>query len=90
MPFSLYYVHMLVLRMVADGMQVMNNIKWGIYRFYVRHNLTVGFPRHCALYCHYITRQLSAATCCQFTVNNMATVLTANWRGGVTTESEER
>jgi hypothetical protein len=35
--------------MVADGMQVMN-IKCEIYRFYVRHNLTVGFPRHYAQY----------------------------------------
>jgi len=53
MAFSLCYVHMLVLRMVAGGMQVIDNIKCGIYSFYVRHNLTVGFPRHCAQYGHY-------------------------------------
>jgi hypothetical protein len=47
--FNLCYVHMLVLRMMADVMQVMNNIKLGIYSFYVPHNLTVGFLRHCAL-----------------------------------------
>ena len=57
--------------------QVMNNIKWGIYSFYVRHNLTVGFLRHCAQYGHYFIRQLSAATCCQFTVLTWPTVLTA-------------
>jgi hypothetical protein len=68
MAFSLCYVHMLVLRVVADGMQVMNNIKCGIYSFYVRHNLTVGYLRHSAQYGHYFIRQLSAATCCQFTV----------------------
>jgi len=60
MAFNLCYVHMLVLRMVADVMQVMNNIKCGIYCFYVRHILTVGFPRHCAKYGHYFIRQL----CC--------------------------
>ena len=48
MVFNLCYVHMLLLRMVADVMQGTNNIKSGIYRFYVLHNLTVGFPRHCA------------------------------------------
>ena len=58
-PFNLCYVHMLVLRMVADGMQVMNNIKCGIYSFCVRHNLTVGLLRHCAQYGHYFIRQLS-------------------------------
>ena len=88
--FSLCYVHMLVLRMVADVMQVMNNIKCGIYSFYVHHNLTVGFPRHSAKYGHYFIRQLSAATCCQFTVLIWPTVLTANWRGEVTKESDER
>jgi len=81
---------MLVLRTVADGMQVMNNIKYGIYSFYVRHILTVGFPRHCAQYGHYFIRQLSAATCCQLTVLTWPTVLTASWRGEVTTESDER
>ena len=34
--------------MVADGMQVMNNIKCGIYSFYVRHKFTVGFLRNSA------------------------------------------
>ena len=53
MAFNLCYVHMLVLRTVAEAMQVMNNIKFGIYSFYVRHNLTVGFLRHCAQYDHY-------------------------------------
>ena len=72
MPFNLCYVRMLLLRMVADGMQVMNNIECGIYSFYVHKNLTVCFPHHSALYFHYFIRQLSAATCCQFTVNNMA------------------
>jgi hypothetical protein len=90
MAFNLCYVQMLVLRMVAEVMQVMNNIKCGIYSFYVRHNLTVGFPPHCAQYGHYFMRQLSAATCCQFTVLTWPTVLTANWRGEVTTESDER
>ena len=76
--------------LVADVMQELNNIKYGIYSFYVRHNLTVGFPRHCAQYGHYFIRQLSAATCCQFTVLTWPTVLTANWRGEVTTKSDER
>ena len=89
MDFNLCYVHMLVLQMVAEVMQVMNNIKYGIYSFYVCHNLTVCFPRHCAQYSHYFIRQLSAATCCQFTVLTRPTVLTANWRGEVTTESDE-
>jgi len=31
--FNLWYVHMLVLRMVADAMQVMYNIKSGIQSF---------------------------------------------------------
>jgi hypothetical protein len=48
MPFNLRYVQLLVLEMVAGGLQVMNNIKCGIYSFYVRHNLKVGFPRHSA------------------------------------------
>jgi hypothetical protein len=61
-PFNICSVHMLVLRMVVDGMQVMNNIKCGIYSFYVRHNLTVGFLRHCSQYGHYFIRQLSVAT----------------------------
>jgi hypothetical protein len=81
---------MLVLGMVADVMQVINSIKCGIYCFYVRHNLTVGFLRHCDQYGHYFIRQLSAATCCQFTVLTSPTVLTANWCGEVTTESDER
>ena len=53
MAFSLCSVHMLVLRTVADGMQVMNSIKCWIYSFYVRHNLTVGLLRHCAQYGYY-------------------------------------
>jgi len=53
MAFSLCYVHMLLLRMVAEGMQVMNYIECGIYSFYVRHNLAVGFLRHCVQYGHY-------------------------------------
>jgi len=71
-------------------MQVMYNIKYGIYSFYVRQNLTVGFLRHCAQYCNYFIRQLSAATCCQFKVLTWPTVLTFNWRGEVRTESDER
>ena len=86
----LCYVHMLVFRMVADVMRVMNNIKCEICSFYVRHNLTVGFPRQCAQYSHYFIRQLSAASCCQFTVLTWPTVPTANWRWEVTTESDER
>jgi len=81
---------MWVLRMLADVMQVMNNIKYGFYNVYVLHKLTVGFPRHCAQYGHYFIRQLSAATCCQLTILTWPTVLTANWRGEVTTESDER
>jgi hypothetical protein len=76
--------------MVTEGMQVMNNIKFGIYSFYVRHNLTVGFLRHCVQYGNYFIRQLSAATCCQFTVLTWPTVLTAYWGGELTTESDER
>ena len=76
--------------MMADVMKVMNNMKYGIYIFYVRHNLTVGFPRHWAQHGHYFIRQLSAATCCQFTVLTWPTVLTANWSGEVTTENDER
>jgi len=76
--------------MLADGMHAECNIKCGFYSFYVRHNLTVGFPRDCAQYGHYFIRQLSAATCCQFTVLTWSTVLTANWRGEETTESDER
>ena len=34
---------MLVLRMVADGMLVINNIKSGFYSFYVRQNVRGGF-----------------------------------------------
>ena len=78
MPFNLCYVHMLVLRVVADVMQVMSNIECGVYSFYVRHNLTVGFLRHNAQYCHYFIRPLSAATCCQFTLLTWTTVLTVN------------
>jgi hypothetical protein len=47
-PFCLRYLQLLVLRMVADGMQVMDNIKCGIYSFYVRHKLTVCFPSQLA------------------------------------------
>jgi len=47
MAFNLPVCYVLVLRMVTDGMQVMNNIKCGIYSFYIRQNLTVGFLRHC-------------------------------------------
>ena len=90
MPFNLCYVHLLVLRMVADGMQLMNNIKCGFYSFYVRHNLSVGFPHHYAQYGHYFITQLSAATCSQFTVLTWPTVLTAHWGGEVTTESDKR
>jgi len=81
---------MLVLRVVAEVMQVMNNIKRGIYSFYVSHNLTVCFLRHCAQYGHYFIKQLSAATCCQFTVLTWPTVPTAHWCGEMTTESDER
>ena len=90
MAFNVCYVHMLVLRMVADVTQVMNSIKCGIYCFYVLHNLTVGFLRHCAQNSHYFIRQLSAATRCQFTVLTNPTVPTAHWCGEVTTESDER
>jgi hypothetical protein len=81
---------MLLLRVVADGMQVINDIKLGIYSFYVRHNLPVDSPRHCAQYGHYFIRQLSAATCCQFTVFIWPSVPTAHWCGEVTTESDGR
>jgi hypothetical protein len=90
MPFSLCDVQLLVLRMVAGGMQVMDNIECGIYSFHFRHNLTVGFPRHCAQYGHYFIRKLSVATCCQFTVLIWPTVPTVQWRGEVKTESDER
>ena len=53
MTFKFCYVHMLVLRMMADVKQLMNNIKSGIYSFYVRQNLRGGFLRHCAHYGHY-------------------------------------
>jgi len=76
--------------MVTDGMQVMDNIKFGIYSFYVRQNLTIVSPRHCAQYSHYFIRQRSAATHCQFTVLTWPIVLTTNWRGEVTTERNER
>ena len=33
MPFNLCYVHMLVLRIVTDGMRVVNNIKCGVCSF---------------------------------------------------------
>jgi len=52
MPFSLCYVHMLVLRMVAGGVQVVNIIECGIYSFHVWHNLTIDFLRNCAQYRH--------------------------------------
>jgi len=81
---------MLLLRVVADGMQVMNNIKFVIYCFYARHNLKVGFPRLCAQYGHYFIRQLSAATRCQFTVLTWPTVPTAHWCDEVTAESDGR
>jgi hypothetical protein len=76
--------------MVADAMQVMNCIKCGIYNFYVCHSLTVGFLRHCAQYGHYFIRQLSAATCCPFTVLTRSTAQTAHWHGEVTTQSDEQ
>ena len=90
MLFNLCFARIFLLGMLADLMRVMNIIKYGTYSFYFHHNLTVSFPRHCAQYVHYIIRQLSAATCCQFTVLTWLTVLTANWRGEVTTESDER
>jgi len=40
---------MLVVRMVTGGMQVIDNIKCWIYSSYVRHNLIVGFLRHCPI-----------------------------------------
>jgi hypothetical protein len=46
MAFNLCYVITLLLQMMADIMQVMDIIKCGIYSFYVRQNLTVGFLRH--------------------------------------------
>ena len=49
-----------------------------------------SFPRHCAQYGHYFIRQLSAATCCQFTVLKWPTVPTAHWCGEVTAESDGR
>jgi len=49
-------------------------------KFSFRHNLTAGFPRHCAQYGHYFIGQPSAATCCQFTVLTLPTVPTAQWR----------
>ena len=79
-----------LLRMMADGLQVMNNIKYGIDSLYFRHNLTFSFPRHYTQHSSYFIRQLSAATCCQFTVLTWPSVLTANWRGEVTSESDER
>ena len=81
---------MLVLRMVAVGMQLMNNVKCGIYSFYVHHNLTVGFPRHSAQYGLYFIRQLSAASCYQFTVITCPSVPTAICRVEVKTESDEQ
>jgi hypothetical protein len=45
--------------MVADEVQVMDYIKYGICSFYVRHNLTVGFPYHWDQYGHYFIRQLN-------------------------------
>jgi hypothetical protein len=32
---------------MADVVQGLDNIKSGIYNFYIHHNLTVGFLRHC-------------------------------------------
>jgi len=81
---------MLVLQVVAEGIQVTNNIKCGIYSFYFRHSLTVGFPRNFAQYGHYFIRKLSAATCCQFTVLTWPTVPTVHWCGEVTMESDGR
>ena len=52
-PFNLCYVLMLVLGMVAEVMQVIDNIKCGIYTFYVSQNLTVGFQRQSDQYDHY-------------------------------------
>ena len=88
--FQFMFARIFLLGMLADLVHVMNIIKCGTYSFYFYHNLTVSFPRHCAQYVHYFIRQLSAATCCQFTVLTWPTVLTANWRGEVTTESDER
>jgi len=88
MSFNLCYVLTLLLQMMADVMQVMNIIKCGIYSFYVRHNLTVGFLRHCAQYCHYFIRH-SAATCCQFTVLIWPNVPLAHWCSELMTESNE-
>jgi hypothetical protein len=76
--------------MVVDVMQVMNNIKCGIYSFYVPLNLTVGFLRQCVQYGLYFIRKLSAATCCQFTVLTWPTVVTAKWDDEVATGSDER
>jgi hypothetical protein len=70
--------------------EVMNNIKCGIYCVYVPQYLTVGFLRHSAQYSHYFIRQLSAATCCQFTVLTWPTVPTARCCGKVTAESDGR
>jgi len=89
MPFNLCYVLTLLLQMMADVMQVIDYIISGIYSFYVRHNLTVGFLRHCTQYRHYFLTQLSAATCCQFTVLTWPTLPTAHWCGEVTTESDK-
>jgi hypothetical protein len=88
MDFNLCSVHMLVFRMVADGIEVMNNIKLCIYCFYVSHNLTVGLPRHSAQYGLYFIRQMSVATCCHFTVLKWPTVPTAHWCVEVQLESD--
>ena len=90
MAFNFYHVQLLVLLMVADGMQVMTNNKSPIYSFQFRHNLTVGFVSHCAQYGHYFIRQLSAATCRLFSVLTWPSPLTAHWCDEVLTESDER
>jgi len=57
---------------------------------FIPHNLTVGCPRHSLQYNHYFIRQLSAATCCQFTALPWPTVLSVKWRGQVTRDCDER
>jgi hypothetical protein len=76
--------------MMADVIQVMDNVKSGIYSFYGRHNLTFGFLRHCAQYGHYFLTQLCAATCCQFTVLTWPTLQIARWYGEVTRKGKVR
>jgi len=47
MPFNLSWVLTLVLQIMAGVMQVMGNVKCGMYSFHVRHNLIVSL-RHFA------------------------------------------